>query len=342
MAFSNSFSYIETAQTLVTDAVSKLGALDFGDGDTLDPAEDQNSYRNLNRILKSMSATGKLGSSVKMYARQRGYMFLQPNTGAYQLSANQTYWCNAFTQTTSAGNNRPGINTNIHLANTSGINVGTTLGLTDDTGFINWTSVIAVNPTANTVNTTNVIINSMNTTSDICFVITDGSSQPPQVIETCVLRDQSGSDVPVKTDMTYDQWFYLPSKQQPGFTGDPVAIYVEPKLTGANGFTNVFLDVNGAADTTKYLYIGYIRELQDITNPTDFLELPKEWYRAILWELAFDLSDDFGVIWTDQKEMKRQEALKAALGSNPVRSTVGFMPGNRGGIWNMQDGFFSR
>jgi hypothetical protein len=286
-------------------------------------------------------ATAMAKGSIKMFQRQYGFMFLQPNTGTYVLTAGQTYWANSFVTTTGNGNNIAGITNSIHLANVAAIQPGAVVGLQDDTLFINWATVLAVNVAANTINTDNALVHTMNSKSDIVYIITDGSSQPPQEIEQVVLRDSGGNDTPMKS-LTQSEWFAMPSKQAPSFTGDPIAYYYEPHLVGSNTFGYLFTDVNGATDTTKYLYVAYIRELQDIVNTTDLLEMPKEWYRWFLYELAYDLSDDFSVQWTQEKELKRQEARKDALGSNPQRSAAGFMPGNRGGLYELGDGFFSR
>jgi hypothetical protein len=124
-----------------------------------------------------------------------------------------------------------------------------------------------------------------------------------------------------------EEWFYLPSKQSPGFSGDPVAAYYEPHLIGSNPFGYLYTDVNQAQDVTKYLVIGYIREIQDLKDPTDIIELPKEWYRAYLYELSFDLCDDFNAIWSQSNETKRQASIAIAAKSNPPTSSRGFVPG---------------
>lgn len=323
---SNTFSYVDTVETIVNDACSKLGFL--GEDEVLSPSESALAIRSANRILKEFMVTARAGGGVKMWQRQRGNMFLSATTGTYVLQAGQSYWCNTFVVLTSNGMNSPGATT-INVANSSNLSsvtVGMTLGLMLDTGQIQYTTVNSVSLVANTITLNNPIATSMNSISDLIYAVTDGSSQPPQEIESIVLRDSQGNDTPVRK-LNYEDWFNLPSKQAPGFTGDPVGVYYESHLVGSTPFGYLYTDVAAAQDTTKYLYIAYIREIQDLVNQNDLVELPKEWYRSFVYELAFDLCDDFNVIWTSSNEKKRISSAKIASKANPRTSTMGFKTG---------------
>jgi hypothetical protein len=115
-------------------------------------------------------------------------MFLSANSGTYVLEANTPTWCNAFVTVTGAGNNPPGTQI-LNVSNAASINVNTALGVMLDSGNIQFTTVNTVNVVANTVTINNPLVSSMNSINNLLYVITDNSSQPPQTIETCVLRD---------------------------------------------------------------------------------------------------------------------------------------------------------
>lgn len=333
--FSNTYNFTDTAASIINSSVSKIGKL--GEGDTLSAAEYNLCLASLNRILKSMMVDNKIGGSYKVWQRQRGNLFLRANSGKYTLSANSPWWCNAFSTITNAGSQAVGTNS-ITVSNSALITNGTTLGLQLDSGNLQWTTATSV--TGNTVTLANNLTSAMSSTADLIYVITDGPSQPPQMIEHIVLRDSNGNDTPVKV-MDYDEWFYLPSKQSPGFSGDPIGVYLEQHLNGPTPFAYLYTDVAQAQDTSKYFFIGYIRELQDLVNETDLLDAPKEWLRFLVYELAYDVVDDFLAVWTPTNEAKRQEAIRTAVRANRPKSSKGFRPGDRG--WNdYNDGFWSR
>lgn len=332
---SNSFNYVDTSANVIFDACHKLGYL--GAYETLQPPDYSLAQRSLNRIIKSLPPTYKFNGSVTTFRRQTGFCFLNANSGTYTLQAGQPYWCNAFVTTFSTGNNPLGNTHNIHVLSTANMAVNTVVGLMNDTGNLQYTTITAVNPVTNTINIAAPLVASMNSTSDVIYVITDGSSQPPQSIENIVLRDSGGNDTTVNIINKAD-WFNLPSKQAPDFVGDPVAVMYEQHLVGSQPFGYLNTDVAGAQDLTKYFVIDYVREIEDVTHENDVLAFPKEYYRALVYELAYDLSSDFNVPWTQANEKKRIEAIAAATGGTPDFVDMYFMPGNRGWNWNSNQG----
>lgn len=351
---SNVFAFVDTNYSLIYDALSKLGYVTDEDPDSPTPEEFALCQRNLNRLLKNLQADDNLGGSIKMWQIQQGYMFLSSNThptGQYQLQANNGLWCNAngFVIALSAGNNAPSAQTiNVAFSTNSNNALKSAnnfwIGTTDDTGNIEWryTSNVVAKPTQWAINLSSSMTFSCNGTSNPVYIVTDASAQPPQNILNIVLRDSGGNDIPVRSDLTLEEYRNLASKQNPNFTGDPIAVYYQPYLIGQNPYGTVYTDVAQAQDTTKYLVIDYIREIQDLVNPNDVVEIPKEWSRVIVLELAREVSPDFECDWTQTLEAMRLASIERATKNNKKKSKKHFMPGNRGGQWNMGDGFYSR
>ncbi len=97
----------------------------------------------------------------------------------------------------------------------------------------------------------------------------------------------NGTETPMER-MTRQEYDELPDKDT---TGRPTQyhydrqredalLYVWPVLASASGET---------------LEITYLREIEDVTDLNSMIDMPVEWYRAIIYGLAADLSDDFDV-----------------------------------------------
>jgi hypothetical protein len=278
-----------------------------------------------------------------MYLRQQGYLFLNGSGGTYLLSANSNiatsgngYFTNSFTQSNSLGNNPPGATT-ITVASARGFSTNDQIGIELDSGQLQWTTITAVNAAANTVNTASALTGSSNGLNNVIYTFS-AFAQPPQTIESAVLRDASGNDTDIRWNMTLDEWMSLPSKQSPGFSGDPVAFYYEPHLVGnqGQGYGQLQTDVNQAQDVSKYIVIHYIREVQDFVNPNDEPDFPKEFYEPLYMNLAKRLAPHFNCTWTKAMEDMANQSLSIAARANPRRSILRFNPNNRGALSTQQ------
>src|ERR1700738_4681865 len=125
MATSNSYTFYDTTQSIVYDAMMFLGYL--GDNETPSDGDYSLAVRTLNRMAKSIMLKNDGSPGMKMWLRETGYCFLQSDSGQYSLSRNSAYWTDDFYTLTSAGNNPAGTNV-IHIQSTgdfaSGDNIG--------------------------------------------------------------------------------------------------------------------------------------------------------------------------------------------------------------------------
>lgn len=331
MATSNSFSYTETAQTLINDAADFIGYLT--DGDSLTPSEYNRCIRQLNRILKEIQARNIPGVGVMVWQRQTGYLFLSTTTGQYTLTANSPQWANGFITTTSSGNNSANANV-INLSSVANIVPNTNLGFCLDNGSIYWSTAVSTNSNTSTVNIAGTLPSPMNGQGDIVYVITDDSAQPPVLIDYVNLRNSNGNDLTLQ-QLTYDQYNALPGKNQPNFVGDPQAVYYEPHLVGnsGRGFGYLRTDVNGTADVTKYLVVNYVRELQDVVNQSDEIDINKELFNAIMLSLAKQIAPSFQQPWDQNQEAIWVAACKAGFAAQPKRTALRFQRRSRQAVW---------
>ena len=345
MSTSGTTQFTVTTNDIVVQTLKNTGKL--GIGDPIDPEEYSDCVTMLNLMCKQWIAKNDFAPGLKMWTRQRGYMFLSTVTGTYTLGSQggtgASYWTNQFLTTNSAGSNASGATT-INLATTtaaqlnmqSSINsqtgalvAGQVIGIQLDSGNLFWTTIVTV-PTSTTVTVANGLPSSSNNIGNVVYAFTS-IAPPPQVIEGIMLRDNTGNDTKVEP-LNLEDWLALPSKQSPDYTGDPVAVYYEPKLVGnsGQGYGIIHTDVAGAQDVSKYLVISYLREIQDFVNPGDEMDFPKEWGMALIYGLGKHICKRYNIDWTQVDEENSIASIRFARNANNKTTTRGFQPGNMG------------
>jgi hypothetical protein len=347
MTTSNLTTWNANTSQIITYAMKYLGAL----GETEQPtAEEYNDCLwVLNAMIKQWIVKNDYAPGLKMWLRQRGFAFLANNTGTYVLGSaggtGASYWTNTYQKTTVGANNIAGA-TSIKVVSTSAMIVqpqaasnapqtialqpNQIVGIQLDSGNIYWTTVSVVTDATTFTIPGPGLPSASNNRANLIFAFTKVAT-PPQVIENVILRDAQNNDTPVAV-LTLNDWITLPSKQAPGYTGDPVAVYYEPDLFGfsGQGVGTLYLDVAGAQDTSKVLLISYVTEIQDFVNPADDMCFPKEWAMALVRGLARSVHSMFNTTWSQAQETETNQAIRFARNANNDRSTMGFIPGNRG------------
>ena len=140
------------------------------------------------------------------------------------------------------------------------------------------------------------------------------SPERPFRILNARLKQSSGIEIPMN-EMTRDEYDMLPLKTS---TGLPTNFYFDrqrenarflvwPVLSAANGET---------------IEISYEREMEDVTDLNATIDVPAEWYDAVVYNLAARLSDSF-MIQAPSIEIKAQISLDLAL-SDSIEGSVYF------------------
>ena len=351
MSTSGTVSFTVTSTNIITYAVKLLGKL--ADQDTLTTSEYSDCLFFLNSMVKQWIANNDYAPGIKMWTRQRGYCFLNSQTGIYSLGSiagsGLSYWTNNFSYTNSGGHNNTNATTinvgtttaannnmqpNIN-AQTSALAIGQYVGIELDNGQLYWTTISTV-PTSTTITIPTGIPSSSNNVGNVIYAFTTIAT-PPQVIENAVLRDAQGNDTPIES-LTLSEYMSLPSKQAPFYVGDPIGYYYEPHLVGnsGQGYGLLHTDVGGAQDVSKYIVLSYISEIQDFVNPTDEMYFPKEWGLALIYGLANVICPMFNATWTEQMEQNFNSTMRIARNAHNKRTTMGFNPGYRSGFGQVQ------
>lgn len=316
MATSGTYSFTVSRDDIIRTAMLFLGKLD--DTEVPTPTETNDLSRILNMIVKQWSGKGDGSASLKTWTRKRGYCFLQGNQYSYVLSPSTGQWTNSFVSTTTTATNAGGSPT-VQVTTSTGMTNGDNFGIELDSGVIFWTTILLV---AGTTITLNANVPTQASTGATCYDYTSNAQQP-DVIETALLRDNQNNDIPLKK-MNVQEYDELPTKTQATYISDPTAIYWETQL----GQTTLYTDCAGAADTSKYIVLTYLEQIQDFNYATDNPEYPAEWYLALCWETAKQGNSMFRAIWTTDMEDNYKKAIAIAHMKEPERRSEYFLCGD--------------
>jgi len=135
-------------------------------------------------------------------------------------------------------------------------------------------------------------------------------------------RDTDGRDLPMLR-MTRREYYELPDKDA---AGTPTQFYYHRLRESATLF--VWPVQTTASGTIEWEGKS---EIDDITATTDTLDVPAEWYEAIIYQLADRLCDDFPVELPRAAKIALRAENALALAQHSDRETVYFMPDTEAG-----------
>jgi hypothetical protein len=317
MATSGVYTFSVNSTDIIREAMLNIGKL--GEAENPTSQEFTDCLRKLNMLAKQWMAKQDFAPGLKMWKRRHGDLFLSTTTGKYNLGFTGDHWTNtsflAFTTATALAGA-----TSISVPNAN-ITVGDQVGIVLDSGVLYWTTV------STKVSTTGITIpvsglpTQASSGSEVFNYTTQ--AQRPEIIETVVLRDSTYSDIPMKA-ITLQDYDMLSYKVQPGAQSDPTYYYYEAQLT--NGV--LYLDVPGAADTSKHLHISYMEPVQDFVNTTDTPDYPQRWYMALTWGLTKQIAPMFNLPFSKDMQDNLNDALAIAREPDSDVNNIYFVPGN--------------
>jgi len=134
--------------------------------------------------------------------------------------------------------------------------------------------------------------------------------------------DSGGAKIPLDIDADYD------FNQYPATVGD---IPFKLTYTPAINYGTIKLWPTGLTTNTNTLTIVYTRPLEYFDASTDTMDLPEEWYDAIIWDLATKIAPRWGVPIPDRRELKAEAKayLDAAMESGFEDASFYLSPSSR-------------
>lgn len=110
-------------------------------------------------------------------------------------------------------------------------------------------------------------------------------------------------------------------------TGTPLKVSYQPNINSGT----IYLWPTPLNTNTSTVTLVYIRSLQYVSSATDTIDMPEEWYQALVYALAVSLSPEWGTPLPDRQWLEKQadKALVTAMGVGEDIGSVFIQP-NRG------------
>ena len=322
MTTSGSYSFTVSRDQIIRQAMLNIRKLDGIENPSDQEINDCNFV--LNMLVKQWMGQTDFAPGLKAWKQQLGYLFLSSSENVYSLGPNGVGWTFAPYFTTAEVAAAKGASS-INVADPSGLFTGQDIGILigSNPGDIQWLTVgTVVGHVVNLVGGTLSAAAQYGTFIVAYDVAGGGQATQPLSITTANLRDSQGSDTPLRIFNVQD-YDALPGKVMSTNISDPTAIYYEFHLDNSN----LYIDIAGAQDPTKYLVLRYQEAVQDMVNPNDTFDYPQEWYLTLAWGLSKQIAPMFKARWTAELEDMYKSALLIAGQKDPETSSMYFQCG---------------
>lgn len=276
MATSGSVTFSMTAKEVIESAFSKIGVKVAEQ--ELEAFEFEDGKRYLNITLKVMASLG-----LHLWTKTEGVLFLDKSKAKYLLGPNGDKACglNDFYSTTTASAYTAGA-TSIDVVSTANFVAADNIGIKLSNGDRFWTTIQSI-----TDGDTLVINNGLPSNVDSgasVFVFTNLIQRPLRILSYRRKTFNQDNEIQVLS-WSRDEYFNQVNKLSQGTV---VNAYYSPQLN--NGELYVWQTVS---DVDNYLRFTYERQIEDITQGIDDIDMPVEWMDALIYGLAARLVDDY-------------------------------------------------
>lgn len=131
--------------------------------------------------------------------------------------------------------------------------------------------------------------------------------RPLRILSARYKESSTANELPM-TRLTRDEYDMLPNKSS---TGTPTQYYYDRQREAAKLYIWPVL----ATATAQTIEFTYTRELEDIADATDVVDVPGEWWEAVVNNLAMRLCADWGgMSMPEQLPVLAAQSLDDALG----------------------------
>ena len=122
--------------------------------------------------------------------------------------------------------------------------------------------------------------------------------------------------------LSSDTYYNIPVKDT---AGRPNQIYYDKQLT--SGIINLWPVPENSTNKIEFTFISQLFDFDAATDDPDF---PQEWFHPLVWNLANELSTEYGVFGerAAKIEAKANQSLQKALDWDKEPVSVRFQPGN--------------
>jgi len=316
MSTSGSYSFSVTRDDIIRQAMLNIKRLDPDDAPS--PSELNDCARVLNMMVKQWMGKTDFAPGLKVWTRARVHVLLNGSGNGYTLNQTAQGVTTVLNVGTVASNAAQSA-ASVVLAGLVPV-AGQTLALQGTDGNLEYYTISSVaGQTASITPSLTVAVN-----ANAAAYMYAAASVPPALleIESAILRDNTNSDTPLRI-FTVQDWDMLPNKMDPTNQGDPIGILYEPGINQGVLWT----DCGSCQDVSKHMILTGFLPVQDFVNPLDNPQYPQEWYLALCWGLAEQISPMFGANWGQKEESLKHNAIMIARNKGSEISSMYFQPG---------------
>lgn len=299
-----------TGLQLITKAFQKLG---IRAAETpLEPFELQDGVDDLNLMLKSWQQQG-----LHLWLEQEGIIFLDVGKESYLLgpSGDKATSIDDFTATNTTAAYVAN-DTVLAVTSSTGMIAGDNVGVKLDDGSRFWTTIFSVNTAQITLT---AALPSASASNSTIFTYTDIIQRPLRISSS--RRKTHGADNEIEVySWSRNEYFNQVNK---GGTGTVVNAYYSPLLT--NGRYYVW---QTASSVNDYVRVTFERPIEVVTDVSQTLDIPSEWFETIIYNLAVRLMDSYTVPPQKQQFITSaaDQLLENSLGWDEEIESVNIMP----------------
>lgn len=298
MATSGSVNFSQDAESIVRDVLYASNSL--SPGEDLEEHLSQMTIRCLNRMFKALQSTGVL-----IWTYQEAYLFPNLTDNDYTIgeagTAHFTDSAVITTLTAAAASSA----TTLSLVST-GITVGDYVGIELTAGTRQWTTIATI-PGATSITITDALTSAAASGNNV-FTYTTKSKYPISIPSVRYYDYSAALERPLQEDER-SNYYDTPDKSISATTN----MYFYDAGNQQTGTLNIFPLPDDIAD---YMKVTYERQIQDIDSLSDSIDFPSQWYNAIIYMAAVDLSPFLRIKADDDLRERAEYYYNKALRTN--------------------------
>lgn len=149
---------------------------------------------------------------------------------------------------------------------------------------------------------------------------------PLKILQATLVDTTSDSSIEMEIKALYEYYRFTPAVT----SGQPIQLYYTPRVNYGEILLWPTPDTSAAA--YKQVRIVYQAPFEDFVSNTDTPNFPKEWYQAVIYQLAVALAPEYGVPLDDRRTLM-QEAKMYTDEANSFgmdETSIYIQPFNRG------------
>lgn len=280
---------------IIKAALRKLGVINASETPSAQLITDCSDA--LNIMVKALNATG-----LHIWTEEEAIVFLQSGQASYTLGGTTTDNATGlYTATTLASGAGSG-STAIVVTSATGFGASYFVGVVLASGAVSWSTQNGA-ASGTTVNLNTGLTGAANPGAAV-YVYQSQITRPLRVVGARRFNLTSSIET-MMTPLSRLDYRNMPNKTS---TGVPTQYFYDPR-GGAN--TQGILSVWPApSDATSAVKMTWWRSIQDFTTAANQPDLPQEWIRALIWNLALEVGPEF-----DVSDSRWQKIIQMAQGS---------------------------